>query len=308
MTFDERLSESVSLSKILDCFIEDRESPDIILSFLKEHECYIKDIIDCSECSARLFSLDFIKRCSFPQMIEVRKFFEKFEDDTSYLVWQILQSDMPNNTKRFFRSYLSMIKPKKHPYAGKLSSVYIQTFDKIFIDTDDIDCVVDKINSIPNNTFEDLVKNIDYSLFRERIYQRDMFCGFSIEKQYILIKALSRYGICKWTVKFTKQILNSGIDVEVKYELFKTIENSMRFVDSYDIMLPDEIIELVNLSQNFSQMMLKLNLYGIDTFGSELIFYLLLTDSGRLNELIEYDRQFVIDNFNICDLVERMGK
>ena len=55
MTYDIKISEDVSLSKILDSFIIDDENPNIIVAFLKQYSNNLYDILLNSFCVDNTF-------------------------------------------------------------------------------------------------------------------------------------------------------------------------------------------------------------------------------------------------------------
>lgn len=61
--YDETISNDVSLSRILDAFIIEDESPATIVAFLEQHDDSFKDIISYSLHWTRMFQLDFMLKC-----------------------------------------------------------------------------------------------------------------------------------------------------------------------------------------------------------------------------------------------------
>lgn len=80
MTFDEKISETISLSRILDSFLEDEENPEVICNFLSQHynDCF--DILYNSNLSNRIFQIDYIVRCNQSQLDFICDIIEKSRD------------------------------------------------------------------------------------------------------------------------------------------------------------------------------------------------------------------------------------
>lgn len=62
MNYDDRFSEKVSLSRVLDYFLEKEESPLVVSSFLEDHADDVDDIMECAALSGRMFSVDYVAR------------------------------------------------------------------------------------------------------------------------------------------------------------------------------------------------------------------------------------------------------
>ena len=137
MIYDRELSKSVSLSKVLDEFLDDNTSPEIIIQWLSDYEDEFPEIIKHSRLYLRMFQLDFFFRCMQPQIdwlfIHLKKVPARV---AAYLAWQICKSEsqVADAVKFRFRREFDWILeygPKHHPYNSFLSkSIY--NFDQMF--------------------------------------------------------------------------------------------------------------------------------------------------------------------------------
>ncbi len=320
MTFDDSISATVPLSKILDCFIEEEEKPSTIIWFLKDHIDYIEDILNYSECSDRLFFVDFIARCSYQEAKEFydlmnlrisrdKYFFLDYDIQHLYLVWQILQSNLSNDLKNLFKKYLQKSDNLNwHPYRGVSNASKSRIFDNIFTDVDNsIEDIAENINKIKDDYFVEICKSKTESLFYKRMLQKDLFLLLDIRKQFILLTEMQRSLISHPQFKFFRQILNSNVDVEIKLFIYDIFGSPRNFVQSGNFLITDEMQKLVEDSVNYSQLMLNLDLWGVDDFGGELVFYLFCMHKlDWLIDIMDSNEELLINQFDIRDLITRL--
>lgn len=320
MTFDDSISATVPLSKILDCFIEEDEKPSTIIWFLKDHIDYIEDILNYSECSDRLFFVDFIARCSYREAKEFydlmnlrisrdKYFFLDYDVQHLYLVWQILQSNIPTNIKNLFKKYLQKSDNLNwHPYRRVSNASKSRIFDNIFTDVDNsIEDIAENINKIKDDYFVEICKSNTESLFYKRMLQRDLFLLLDIRKQFILLTEMQRSLISHPQFKFFRQILNSNVDVEIKLFIYDMFGSPRAFIQNGNFLITHEMQKLMEDSVNYSQLMLNLDLWGIDDFGGELVFYLFCMHKlDWLIDIMESNEELLINQFDIRDLITRL--
>lgn len=320
MTFDDSISATVPLSKILDCFIEEDEKPSTIIWFLKDHIDYIEDILNYSECSDRLFFVDFIARCSYREAKEFydlmnlrisrdKYFFLDYDVQHLYLVWQILQSNIPTNIKNLFKKYLQKSDNLNwHPYRRVSNASKSRIFDNIFTDVDNsIEDIAENINKIKDDYFVEICKSNTESLFYKRMLQRDLFLLLDIRKQFILLTEMQRSLISHPQFKFFRQILNSNVDVEIKLFIYDMFGSPRAFIQNGNFLITHEMQTLMEDSVNYSQLMLNLDLWGIDDFGGELVFYLFCMHKlDWLIDIMESNEELLINQFDIRDLITRL--
>ena len=318
MTFDESISTTVPLSRILDCFIEEMEKPSTIIWFLKDHFDCIEDILSYSEYSSRMFFPDFVSRMSHREMVEFYELMKKradrrmffFDQDVTQLelVWRILQCNLPETVKNLFREYLRNNRHLGyHPYRGASRSSITRIFDGLFCDVDhSVEEIAGQINSVKDDCFKDICENKEGSLFYWRMLQKDLFVLLDLRKQFILLNDLKNGWAGYEHFKFFKQILNSGVDVEIKSFIYHIFDRK-DFLEDGNFLLTEEMEKLVEESVNYPQLMLKLDLWGVDDFGGELVFYLFCKHKlDWLVDIMESNEELLIEQFDIRDLIKRL--
>lgn len=329
MLFDENISENVSLSKILDCFILEEEKPSIIISFLKDHKKDLRKIFFYSDYSNRLFFLDFIAKMNDREAEDFSKIVDKLYDSEHfgtwenksfiYLVWQVKRSNLPQHIKNVFNACINYKYSPKHPYSRKAKPSCIEAFDNVFCDVNkDIETIADEINPIDNEIFKKICCSFEYSIFKDRIFQEDLFVLLEPVKQFILLNSLKEYkGSLFYSISgsnFFRQVLSSSnVDVEIKYYIYKYLflkEHDTGIISNLIIFRSDYKTGRTLLeSKTLSQVLMKLELNGIDDFASDVILYFLYNHmESWLFELIDVDRELIENHFNVCDLIERIRR
>lgn len=177
MVFDYKISTTISLSKTLDVFLEDNEKPSTILYFLKEHEDKFLDIVKFSDHSPRLFSIDFLRKCSLRE----KKLFESFlsedniNEEISLFIWSIFCCNgVPNDTKSIFKKHFDWLRDK-----AKLSHLHGGRTGRTIYEVDKVLCeyshepfnYADAINSLDYDIVVEWSKNFQRSLYAFRIFQ-----------------------------------------------------------------------------------------------------------------------------------------
>ena len=106
--FDENISVDISLSKILDAFIFENESPKTIIAFLEQHDSSFKEIISHSICWTRLFQIDFVLQCEDEQVDYLISKLKSIPGKiAAYCSWQICCSNSFTSQKLKFLSLFS---------------------------------------------------------------------------------------------------------------------------------------------------------------------------------------------------------
>lgn len=306
MIFDNKISNTVSLSKILDVFIQEDEKSEVILNFLESYDNDIDRILEYSDLYYRLFCLDFIKRCSYNECERLFSMFIKilryYSDDIIYLIWQVLQSNIDNNIKNIFRKllYNHMDSSYKHPY--RYAPKIIKSFDKLFCDVNlSIEDIVIKINSISNDKFNMILEHFTSSLWCKRFFQMDIFLLLDIEKQYLICSKHFKFGT---EYRFIKQLFTSEIDVMIKKELYDIYIK--KYLVYYKQLPSKEFYDIKNtIYESYESMIFKLYLYGVDQYAGQLIFHFLMENKlDVLKKFLKNNRELLIEYFNICDFLE----
>jgi hypothetical protein len=251
MIYNQNISDDVSLSQILDEFIESNESPRVILTFLKQYDSELIDIIKYSTLVNRLFVLDFIKRCSLTDLSNFTKLIENIFENynqlgffdhkvISNMFYQISQSNLDRYTINLFRKFNidNLMKLHRHPY--KFSNKKIQAFDRIFCDINcDIDDIIEQINTIDDNDFISIASLLNDSLWYDRILQLDIFSLLSPIKQYFIVQKLKGKII---DGKIVKQWLTSDLEVAIKKDIYNCL---VGFISTYEEKNSKEILEIL---------------------------------------------------------------
>ena len=126
MNYDFSLSENVSLSRILDQLINDNESPEVIINFLKMHDNDFKDIIAKSFCWKRIFQLDFIFECNDACIDYIVSKLTCISTNVAmYLVWQVCktETELPKYVKDKFRTYTLHLNGYNMKFSSPYSSI-----------------------------------------------------------------------------------------------------------------------------------------------------------------------------------------
>lgn len=312
MIFDEKISETISLSRILDSFIEDDESPEVICNFLLQYynDCF--DILYNSNLSNRIFQIDFIVKCNQKEIDFICDLIEDNKVESSVwlvLCWQILRSNIDNRIKYRFKNF-----PKNavlsHVYCR--GSKHIQEFDSIFLnDIDKFDNLSYIANNISNEEFLNITEDLNYSLLTNRLLQYDFFYNLKIERQYLFIKNIfhsidMKTGIYGHSlVKFIKQILSSDIDADVKFLVYSEMvkRDWIRYIIEKNLTV-DENVE-IETSTSYSRLMMTMTLNGIDFIIEDVILKLLyLSKIDILIEMYKHDNELIEKFFDVRNLIE----
>lgn len=236
-------------------------------------------------------------------------FFLDYDVQHLYLVWQILQSNIPTNIKNLFKKYLQKSDNLNwHPYRRVSNASKSRIFDNIFTDVDNsIEDIAENINKIKDDYFVEICKSNTESLFYKRMLQRDLFLLLDIRKQFILLTEMQRSLISHPQFKFFRQILNSNVDVEIKLFIYDMFGSPRAFIQNGNFLITHEMQKLMEDSVNYSQLMLNLDLWGIDDFGGELVFYLFCMHKlDWLIDIMESNEELLINQFDIRDLITRL--
>lgn len=325
MLFDEKISETVSLSKVLDYFIEENESPSVILDFLKKYEQDLDDILPCSRLCLRIFSLDFVTRCSGEDINKIYRIIADGYVNTKiafYLCWQILHSNISENIKNVFRSFVNSHNTKRtsiyHPYTGFIGAE-AERYDSIWSDIDiDINGVVTLLNQLPLNKFERMIKTLDNSLWKMRFLQSDVFENLTIDRQWItvngLVDLMSKGNDIDF---FFRQILSSqSLNNELKYRIFEIAKSKRVNYYNYSYMshgkfscegpnmLPSELKNAIDEMDTAAQFSIKMQLFGMDLYLEHAVMYLIKKDrTDILIDLVDFIEDELRDNFDIVDFL-----
>ena len=274
MTFDPKLSTTVSLSRILDTFLEEEENPSTVLSFLELNKKDIADIIKWSDHSPRLFSIGFIQRCSFD---EVQKFYELLSPlgvqgftwlELRYLDWMVRVSNLDVSTKNVFKSLNFdniLQRSTKHPHAGHIGADF-EGIDTLFLSCDQTaDGIAEILNSMRHKNFERFLFNITHSLYCFRICQSDVISKLSLDRLYIFSNWLKHNTNNSFPLfKGLKEIVVSPIIIPaVRMDILKNLATGRTGLwVMVRLEFPSEIETMMSNSESFAQFLMKMQLIG----------------------------------------------
>lgn len=274
MTFDPKLSTTVSLSRILDSFLEEEENPSTVLSFLELNKKDIADIIKWSDHSSRLFSIGFIQRCSFDEVQQFCKILSPLVTHYSTwlelrrLDWMVRVSNLDISTKNVFKSLNFdnvLQRSAKHPHAGHIGADF-EGIDTLLLRCNQTaDDIAEILNSIRFESFERFLVNITHSLYCFRICQSDVISKLEPDKLYIFTNWLKHNTNHTYLIyKGLKELIVSPILIpDVRLEILKNIASNYSGSLVMEILdFPDEIENLMTMSSSFTQFLMKMQLIG----------------------------------------------
>ena len=307
MNYDFSLSENVSLSRILDQLINDNESPEVIINFLKMHDNDFKDIIAKSFCWKRIFQLDFIFECN-DACIDyiVSKLTCIGNKAAMYLVWQVCKNEtkLPKYVKDKVRTY-AFIHLNRYdrnfssPYSSIDGKIVEHHYDAAFFDACNNKCLIDAMCRMPDDKLHDYCNNLEYSLFKDRFLQYDVFSCLSDIQKFIVLRSICKAISYATYIEFITQVLESDERPEVK---FKAIE----YLEQFLYATPNEN-DYVKCS-SFSELLIRMSIEGVYDYHSIIQEMLNYKRLDILKDWIEYDEAGFNEAYNISGLVKYMLK
>lgn len=270
---DELAIALVPKSKILDLFIADGEQPSTIVAFLQQHDYMFKEICADSLYWTRLFQLDFFLKCNkLCREYILSKLPDIDIEYKAFFVWQILLSDSlkANEVKYKCRKLLNEIwrSPCAHPHASA-GCAWFKSVDTECAQFATKDCILTIPMTLPKHEFERVYNGIQYSLFRARLLQYDIFAAIDIYKQYIMMsRALClRNGVIDMNcLRFFLQVLDSGEDDKVKLAFYKKFRESI-FETPEDFLSSSinvDVMRLIHECSSGEEFIMKMAIYGND--------------------------------------------
>ena len=277
--FDERISETVSLSRILDHFLDERESPATVIGFLEANLERIDDIMTFSDHSPRLFSLDLLSRCARHETERFHEIVKSVEDvsETKCLVYQVFCCERsPEWVRDLFRGDMKRLQSLKipHPYNGRIG----ETLSKLermycFWGTTPYD-ISEILNRMPIYEYYSLSKhmNPDFgnaswcsSIFGSRILQDDLFHLLSADRQFLYLKGMDETSITPsfQQLKGMKQMLTNRVyPVEMRLHVAKLVENVA--MNAYVERILGNIYpdEKILMAKSMNELAMKLHIQG----------------------------------------------
>ena len=306
MNYDFSLSENVSLSRILDQLINDNESPEVIINFLKMHDNDFKDIIAKSFCWKRIFQLDFIFECN-DACIDyiVSKLTCISANVAMYLVWQACkkETELLKYVKDKFRTYTLHLNGYdmnfSSPYSSINGKMVWNHYDAAFFDACNKKCLIDAMCRMPNDKLCDYCNNLVYSLFKYRFLQYDVFSCLSDIQKFIVLRSICKVTDYTTYNDFITQVLESDERPEVKFE-------AIEFLENFAYKIPNEN-DYVKCS-SFSELLIRMSIEGVYDYHSIIQEMLNYKRLDILKDWIEYDEAGFNEAYNISGLVKYMLK
>lgn len=307
MTFDSTISKDVSLSKVLDAFILDDESPSIIVAFLKQHDDAFADILQYSFYCNRLFQLDFFLKCGED---EQQYIITKLKDvniyDAAMLTWQVLKSNSGKvqHVKYRLRKELKWILENgpRHPY-GYHHEAFIGQLDDVCFKLAESDQIHELPTIVKPERLNTFFQYLSYSLFQDRLLQYDFFANLNDVGKHVF--CYNVFGSCKPSSlkRLALQILDSDEIPEVKELCFNSMYQQFVPTDILD----EKTLDLVIKCKSFPELMLKMTIFNTDV-SQYIALYLLLFKPKWIKEWVEYDKDNLNMNLNISELSEYLSK
>ena len=320
MLYDQTISDTVSLSRVLDVFAYDNEQPEIVLNFLDSYHESIADIVDCSLVKSKLFSIDFLHRCSYNQAKWIADNFDYLPIQCRCdLAWQTAdtRSGISISVLFMFKKYLKklLLSDIEHPYRGR-SDIYVSELDDMMFEAakqGDITCALSYCST---NGFEKTVCHLHNSLFCRRILQIDAFNALNFHNKYILLKYIisptinfANESAC---TDFLFQVFGTKfIDEDIKKTICSMILRSSNnlwlhilaaYIANSKFKLKDTK-KLIDKAEHISSVLLNLAIQGEDRYDAVILYMLLMKKRKLLEEWIDSDPDQVKDNFDIVNIL-----
>ena len=270
MIIDDSTGCDVNVSAILDEFLIDGTSSDVVIQFLSQHEDNLSEVWRYSDCYEKIFQIDYFLNSSHDVQEWIFKHLKKVPmKDAATFCWQCCSSlsfiseYTKNRIHREFNWILKNTKVK-HPYSNSCES-FIKNFDMwIFESLKEGNDFVQTIIDMPDNIFNKHAGWLTSSLFHKRIYQIDIFESLlSVLRQWLLIDKF-RYMNLRDILDISSQIFGSSLDKEIKKACAKELTKSYHW-GNYEMLLfkhDQDILKIVNSSRSFDEVQLELAMRG----------------------------------------------
>ena len=315
MVFDEKISDFVSLSRVLDHFVASGEDPQTILDFLSMYKDRLDDVIRYSDTSPRLLSYGFLQKCSISQLKQFAELlctnFDKSALEVSVLVYQIMTWGSPTERNLFknVRKTLLELNPATtgHPHAGVRGREYIE-FDLKFADAEDGFHYANVVNQFKLDSLRRYLKNcIEKSVVVERLVQEDVFRHIDPMHQYVILNDFPIEGPLS-VVKGFKQILSSDeMNVQAKLATARVLRDFYVWGDFFrsGVFANRELCDEIDLTDSFNRFIMRLELRGDDRLCDWVLLYILMRRGlDFLKPGLKGHRELFKRYFDITDLLE----
>lgn len=319
MIFDNTLSETISLSKIFDALLIQKEDPNIVIDFLKMHEENYVEIMDESFCLAQVFQLPFFRKL---KASNVKWYFEhlftvkQFSGHIAYLCWQALKTTNTGYEPEFRKwithnVVLNTAPCVSHPYKCGHEQ-YIKNFECVCINAleQHVDAELDSviagyINTIDNT--DPILTTFGFSLFLGSLLQYSTFSMLSRQRQYIfltqtlphlsydLLSAERNGYILTYTgdclLRFIKQLIEFEENPHIIQHIISLLNKTYNFRNILTYLCEKtnpHLFQLIGESGSVDEFMLNMSLQGI-SISSNDVLYLYMYNKTLIREWAEID-------------------
>jgi len=314
MVFDEKISDSVSLSRVLDHFVVSGEDPQTILDFLSMYKDRLNEVLKYSDTSPRLLSYGFLRKLKISQLKQfadaLNRDFPGNAIEVAFLHFQILAWGSSTERNIFHHARVANLESMsnvRRPYSGTSGREYLE-FDRDFVDADEGFHFANIVNGLKLNSLSHYLKNcVRYSTVAERLFQEDVFRHIDPIHQWVMLWEFPREGPLSM-VKGLKQILCSDdINVQVKKAVVRVLRDFYMWGDFFrtGIFADNKLLVSIDIANSFNQIAMKLELRGDDRLCDWILMYILMRrgvefmKSGLVGHKELFERYF-----NIVDLLE----
>lgn len=313
--FDSKLSKTVSLSAILDSFIEDNEQPTTIIAFLKQYEEYLKDIINNSAYADNIFQSTFVNRC-YPS--EALFIFDHVQDvdplTIANCLWQLIEENSQYKQDaikalrkvRIEHSDIITISDY-HPYSGFGGNILKSVDNDLahFENQYQIAAYLDRYFEEDQNGLQHIFTNLTHSLYASRIFQSLVFENCCLQVKYMMILNITQLSsrVC---CNFAKQILMSDAPDNVKQLLHQNLINMRTQLLSSQPMLDfvnSTIRKTIDECKTYPQLAIYIQLCGEDMTQDVVLYLLLKNRISMLKDFAKHDKNKLDEYFKISDYV-----
>lgn len=314
MVFDEKISDSVSLSRVLDHFVVSGESPETILNFMSLYKDQLNEVLRYSDTSPRLLSYGFLQKLGISQLKQfadaLNRDFPGNAIEVAFLHFQILAWGSSTERNIFHHAMVTNLESMsnvKRPYSGTSGREYLE-FDRDFADADEGFHFANIVNGLKLNPLSHYLKNcVRYSTVAERLFQEDVFRHIDPTHQWVMLRDFPMEGPLSM-VKGLKQILCScDIGVQLKKAVVRVLRDFYVWGDFFrtGIFADNKLLVDIDITNSFNQIAMKLELRGDDRLYDWILLYILMRRGVEfLKPGLNGHKELFKRYFDITDLLE----
>ena len=292
MLIDYDISTDADVSSILDQFLIDNTSSDIVVEFLSKYEDDLAKVWRYSDCYEKMFQFDYWKSSSSSAKKWIAEHLKKIPvSSAAILCWQICFKSSPCMTseKKSYKNAFDWILGKtevSHPYS-KSCEAFIRPFDEwIFSQMSAGITFPECMANMPNDVFMRYSPWIYSSLFSSRIYQFDVFEAVDEIRKWYMLKYMYMLNFAVET-RFCSQIYSSGLSDEIKIECFKIqrkdCSNEFHYLKNLLFKDYPDVFTLLKSTTSFDVIQVELAMRGCEyCLKNILMYYILRSDIKML--------------------------